>query len=146
MSGYEVLRMIDHVPVYEQGYAIEMKSEDADKWLSALRSGEYGQTNGTLKAGNFDFCCLGVLQHVVAGDVERDMNDQPLGLPGLHWLVEHGIKFFGLNREAICSFPDPEFKLLVDGEVKNVSASCLNDNGYGFEIISDILEPLIKRV
>lgn len=31
-----------------------------DKWIKALRSGEYEQTSGSLEAGG-KFCCLGVL-------------------------------------------------------------------------------------
>ena len=37
-----------------------MKKEIADKWVKALRSGEYNQTTETLQNGN-GYCCLGVL-------------------------------------------------------------------------------------
>lgn len=34
-------------------------NENAEKWVAALESGEYQQTNCRLRAGN-SFCCLGV--------------------------------------------------------------------------------------
>jgi hypothetical protein len=37
-----------------------MNKEIKERWLTALRSGEYNQTDGFLKNGNA-FCCLGVL-------------------------------------------------------------------------------------
>ena len=37
-----------------------MKKEIADKWVAALRSGEYKQGRGQLRKGKY-FCCLGVL-------------------------------------------------------------------------------------
>ena len=37
-----------------------MNKEVADKWIAALRSGEYQQTEGKL-CGAGGFCCLGVL-------------------------------------------------------------------------------------
>ena len=40
------------------------------KWLEALRSGKYRQTNGTLRlttpGGNHRFCCLGVACNIVS--------------------------------------------------------------------------------
>lgn len=48
-----------------------MNAELKDKWLAALRSGEYQQTRSALK--NEDgYCCLGVLAHVYSGDWGRD--------------------------------------------------------------------------
>lgn len=37
-----------------------MKKEWADKWVKALRSGEYKQGTGKLQQGE-NYCCLGVL-------------------------------------------------------------------------------------
>jgi hypothetical protein len=42
-------------------------------WLTALRSGEYQQTKGTLKRGD-SYCCLGVLCEVLP-DVSWSRND-----------------------------------------------------------------------
>ena len=39
----------------------KMNPDVKEKWLTALRSGEYQQTTGVLNRGNKSFCCLGVL-------------------------------------------------------------------------------------
>lgn len=41
-----------------------MKVRMKNKWIKALRSGEYTQTIGTLRRDN-SFCCLGVLCDVI---------------------------------------------------------------------------------
>jgi hypothetical protein len=41
-----------------------MKEEWKDKWVKALRSGEYKQGRERLRSGN-QFCCLGVLADLV---------------------------------------------------------------------------------
>ena len=38
-----------------------MKKQIADKWVKALRSGDYEQTHGILNEPGYGFCCLGVL-------------------------------------------------------------------------------------
>lgn len=45
-----------------------MKKEIADRWVTALRSGEYKQIRGRLKKDN-GYCCLGVLCEVVSKDL-----------------------------------------------------------------------------
>lgn len=43
---------------------IKFTQELKDKWLTALRSGEYSQTTGTLRDEN-GMCCLGVLCDII---------------------------------------------------------------------------------
>lgn len=54
-----------------------------DKWLVDLRSGEYSQCKGQLhndKTGGY--CCLGVLQYGLTGEIDRDLVSQsPWALP-----------------------------------------------------------------
>lgn len=47
-----------------------MHKEWADKWVAALRSGEYKQGFGELKANNNSFCCLGVLCDIVVKETD----------------------------------------------------------------------------
>ena len=59
----------------------------ATKWLEALRSGEYEQTNGTLcsidsEDGTKSYCCLGVAG--VISDVDTDNLENRLVLSDLH--------------------------------------------------------------
>lgn len=61
---------------------MKMPKKLKSKWLKALRSGEYKQTPETLCDGDYGFCCLGVLEHIVLdGEVEvqkdGDFHEQP---------------------------------------------------------------------
>lgn len=47
--------MSEHIP------AEKLSPDVKAKWLEALRSGKYEQTQGCLTNGNETFCCLGVL-------------------------------------------------------------------------------------
>lgn len=38
----------------------KLPKEFAEKWVTALRSGEYKQTKGRLCNGNSHYCCLGI--------------------------------------------------------------------------------------
>lgn len=76
---------------------IRMPKESLAKWLAALRSGEYKQGKGSLKSHE-GYCCLGVLQCALDGDVEYErytipMAKTPLELPTLKWLSARNIKF-----------------------------------------------------
>lgn len=42
-----------------------MNAEIRDRWLAALRSGDYLQGTGSLRTVSDEFCCLGVLVDVV---------------------------------------------------------------------------------
>lgn len=48
-----------------------MNAEVKEKWLAALRSGDYRKAKGRLSRGRNRRCCLGVLRDLVGGD-ERD--------------------------------------------------------------------------
>ena len=48
-----------------------MKKEYRDRWVAALRSGDYIQGQGSLKNGD-KFCCLGVLCDILAKELDVD--------------------------------------------------------------------------
>ncbi len=48
-----------------------------DKWVEALRSGEYEQGNGVLRSVNDKFCCLGVLFDVMVKEGRGKWVDGP---------------------------------------------------------------------
>lgn len=52
-----------------------MKKKVYEQWVSALRSGDYNQTKGTLKGelpdGGVGYCCLGVLAEILGYEVEK---------------------------------------------------------------------------
>jgi hypothetical protein len=62
-----------------------------EKWLAALRSGEYDQGIGMLEKNN-QYCCLGVLQMVCDGKVERwEYDGSSRFLPSDAWYAGHKI-------------------------------------------------------
>lgn len=65
-----------------------MRKEDFDKWIKALRSGEYVQGKKTLyNSYRNTYCCLGVLQHCLSGETEN------ANIPSREWLNENKVKF-----------------------------------------------------
>ena len=124
---------------------ISMKREDLDKWLSALRSGEYRQGSGFLRFGPSSaprYCCLGVLQMALDGEIEsEDSRDDEL--PSLTWLESHGISFYDMNG-ADNNFPFLP-TLNEDAIDANDERVCLpNDDVaehvYDFNAIADAIE------
>ena len=70
---------------------MRMKAEDKTKWLEALRSGEYEQVAGTLCNGT-GYCCLGVLEEVLDGQVEKRNDEEYFSSPTLDFLARHNIE------------------------------------------------------
>lgn len=122
---------------------IILKPEIKNMWVEALRSGKYRQGNGALRNEHNEFCCLGVLCDLVAPD---------------KW-TESDIK--GINNEKLYASYDDEGLLprriveqiavsgsiqrnftvnLCGGPDKGVVLSELNDNGYTFNQLADIIE------
>jgi len=70
---------------------MKMPKKLRDKWVKALRSGEYGQTKGTLTNGKGGFCCLGVLQHVASGGSCEVYDGTFRACPTPKWYSDNGI-------------------------------------------------------
>lgn len=70
---------------------MRMKAEDKAKWLEALRSGEYEQTDNTMCNGTA-YCCLGVLEVVLDGKVEQNASGTALAYPTTDFLTRHSIE------------------------------------------------------
>jgi hypothetical protein len=112
-----------------------VKREIKDKWVRALLSGDYSQTEGTLRRGN-TFCCLGVLcdlaeregvvQRYTIGSHSRYGKD---GVEGS--LPTEVMEWAGLTK----SDPDVPFRKIRS------SLTNLNDNQeLNFEQIADLIE------
>ena len=115
-----------------------MKPEIKEKWVAALRSGEYQQTTEVLHDDN-GFCCLGVLTELYrqehGGEWEKISDSSTIYkfvnkfyLDGceteiLPWTVVH---WSGLNDQV------PH---LADNYISN-----LNDSGMSFAKIADLIE------
>jgi hypothetical protein len=109
-----------------------------NKWVTALRSGEYQQGTGKMYNEETNtYCCLGVLEHIVNGWVSNGRG-----------LLTH--KFCDVNNidfdykgEELCSpsFDIPQLKS------RPVSAHSLNDiHRWTFEQIADVIEQQVEGV
>lgn len=114
------------------------------RWCAALRSGEYKQGRNCLydeETGGY--CCLGVLQMVLSGSIEREKSDDKncaLQVPSEKWLQEHNIVFNEHNKKLN---PGNPILHLVDG--RNISAAEANDGGVSFIEIADAIERAAKE-
>lgn len=121
-----------------------------DKWIEALRSGDYKQCSGTLcrpvaedKPDEYAFCCLGVLA-VTAGISKAE--DMALKVDQVYWETEEGIVASYGGETYI--YEDIGQKLeeffgpmdgLPSGELSEFLQRC-NDSGKSFNFIADKLE------
>ena len=67
------------------------------KWISALRSGEYEQTKGTLckiSEGNTSYCCLGVAGRIAGNTVNSMRNYNVLDHAGVFRGIPNILKGF----------------------------------------------------
>jgi hypothetical protein len=110
---------------------IRMPKATLTKWLTALRSGEYRQGYNTLRDENGGYCCLGVLQHCLTGEVESDCGGRAFGVPTKVWLDKHRVYFL---EHPASSVANPYLPPL------STSAAEANDDGKSFLEIADAIE------
>ena len=108
-----------------------MKKKLKEKWVAALRSGEYCQTEGSL-IDEHGYCCLGVLCDV-AGIPQNEDED---------FVDRQGCKLGNLG-----SSPAASVNLIKRGGLNGVlsggvrqSLAMMNDNGATFDEIADEIE------
>lgn len=133
---------------------IRMPKAILDKWLAALRSGKYKQTQNHLEKDG-GYCCLGVLQCVVDGTVEKAQNTEQarrfdcevgesLGLPTFVWMSKYGIQSHGMDGPEFETKENPIVYYPSDSrfECDNyMTVAELNDNeGLNFKEIADLVE------
>ena len=106
---------------------IFMSRENGEKWLAALRSGEYEQGKGCLYSSG-KYCCLGVLEQVVSGKVE---DRRPI--PSYTWLEANKISFKDLLGERS-----------QNPEVREGTAAGHNDTGTLFPALADLIEEAME--
>ena len=100
------------------------------RWIRALRSGEYKQTQGSLR-DNSGFCCLGVL-------CELAVRAKVIGKPQ----QQHNDTFLYGKNEFVLPRKVREWAGLKDssGKYGENSLVDLNDNGSRFKTIAKIIE------
>ena len=123
---------------------VKMNPAVKAKWVAALRSGDYKQGRGALKATTFrgdEFCCLGVLCDISLEELKLDiMIDE-----------ETGLTYFNKNRSTLPASVQGWADLSEYGELvmpvhpyyggeRIVALTGLNDQGKSFEEIADLIE------
>jgi hypothetical protein len=124
-----------------------------EKWLAALRSGEYKQEKDTLRIGDC-FCCLGVLCDLQARETDN-----------LHWWEEGcgGYNYFGHDLDLPAEVTDwaglelsnplipveiirkiESAPLVLNkpaySTVETIDLAGINDSGVPFSEIADLIE------
>ena len=122
---------------------IRMKKQDKEAWLKALREETYPRGKGSLKDNSGGYCCVGVLQMVLSGEVETWNDDLgAIGMPTPGWWLKHGIS------SPDCEFVSDGLMTLTgvkrgDETFKHIPA--INDaTDLTFPEIADLLDPIIE--
>lgn len=111
--------------------------EDIKKWVEALESGEYKQTQNKL-AGNGGYCCLGVYAEV--SDI--DCYDKMVGYLGSNETEDYGLAKETYNKLYKTLYPIIDVDYLVElNDVKGASfkdiAAYIRENYYTDEKEAD---------
>lgn len=120
-----------------QVLAIRMPKASAEKFLKALRSGEYKQGKFKLKDAYGGYCCLGVMQQCLTGQVETTSLGGVLGYPTAEW--------YKMNKITLGTVINTGGEVNIGGlllpDGSRTTAGSMNDTlGYTFEQIADVFE------
>lgn len=120
------------------------------EWIAALRSGDYAQGEGSLRYGG-DYCCLGVLCDLKKSDTSYWQNARfvhngsvgagvlPFGL-AMELNTRGNTDLYGQLENTLSI--NPVFYVGKDkcGEDVTYSLAELNDEGFTFDQIADIID------
>ena len=110
-----------------------MKKDVMEKWVAALRSGEYKQGRGWLISKENEYCCLGVLCEISPTDLNQNYNNLFPNGSTLRWA---GLKTNDGRLPKIYKTKKEPSNLLTD----------LNDRGLSFKQIANIIEHNYKEL
>lgn len=136
-----------------------MNKEIKERWIAALRSGEYSQSSGYLSTDE-GYCCLGVLCEIALQDqvviktkdssidehfvytskidpVDRDTGVLPLAVVAWSGMPNRNPNITSTKEEV-----SPNIFSEFGNEYNEVTATLagFNDNGATFEQIADLIE------
>lgn len=108
-----------------------MNSEIKKMWVEALRSGKYKQAKQNLKTADSKFCCLGVLCELHRKNCEKPDK----------WKSQWQ-RFYYANQGNYIPLTVRQWAEIVTSnpETSLGPLAYLNDLGYTFEQIADIIE------
>jgi hypothetical protein len=117
-----------------------VKKEVKDKWLTALRSGEYKQGPGALRRGD-EFCCLGVLCDLAVKEGVVTVQDSTPSYTGPTQYA------YGVNDDAaylpreVRDWADlPRNPHITEDGGERLSLAYFNDVGQSFDAIAALIE------
>ena len=123
-----------------------MNSQVKEKWIAALRSGEYEQGDGKLRTRK-GYCCLGVLCDLYskenAWDWEFRGDDETIHLPMDYWYFDEESEFLPISVMEWSGLKTncPEVNVNTDAYEGDYDLIAnLNDAGYSFDALSNIIE------
>lgn len=107
-----------------------MKPEIKEKWLAALRSGEYKQGQCALRKKDNKFCCLGVLADLYAKEM------------GIEWKMEEDCYKILDQGGTLPIWIADWAEIMSDGYVDrdHLTLASMNDHGHTFSEIADVIE------
>ncbi|MFE7797018.1 hypothetical protein [Nocardia sp. NPDC057440] len=120
-----------------------MNPDIKEKWVTALRSGEFKQGRAMLRSKNDQYCCLGVLSELAAkeGVVSRALDINEYG-------YRYGSNSWSTLPSAVASWAglpwSDDIGMLPEKAAERYGHPCLaelNDSGhYSFPVIADVIE------
>lgn len=131
-----------------------MNLEIKEKWIAALRSGDFTQGRGNLARINTDkdneYCCLGVLceLHVQEDPSALEVNMDTVGDDGVRYEVKSYNQMSLVLPEATRRWADidngnPDTGILYRDRYNQLDTyhlAPLNDSGLTFDQIADVIE------
>lgn len=142
-----------------------MNNAVKDRWLKALRSGEFPQSRNSLHRVEASadipagFCCLGVLCEIAVQDevVTKELHEfgvaETYGDGHVAFLPEEVVSWAGLSafsdsdqgptfrlREVDDLLTEEEFHIVRQMSLSHVTVVDLNDNGVSFDTIAKVIE------
>lgn len=117
------------------------------RWIADLRSGNHLQGTGFLRQTTIEgktlYCCLGRLCEIVKEEMNLDWDENGY-FDGDAKALSHSVKkYCGLElcNPAIPVLPGDNFHPdMIEDESNTTTLAQLNDNGYTFEQIAQIIE------
>jgi hypothetical protein len=114
-----------------------MKKEIAMQWVAALRSGDYKQGRSLLRNSDDAFCCLGVLcnLHAQAHPEEAKLQTDLQRYYGFHDELPPTVRAWSGMEKPLGARHSTGLTPGLDDTLAD-----LNDTGYSFAQIADVIE------
>jgi hypothetical protein len=129
----------------------KMNPEIKQKWVDALRSGEYSQSDGKLRSHQ-GFCCLGVLcdlysqEPLTKGWKFKEAFEEENTQAKDYWYFDGESEFLpeSVKEWAGLGFNNPQVKVELEEDEEALfyfdEIANLNDAGYTFPQLANIIE------